>query len=275
VQIKKKQLVKSVQAKEDKMSNLVKIFEGQEVKVKTDKGETLINLVHVAKCCGLVKNDRGFERIRWELVRKKLGLISGQECDHKIEIKYILEEIENTDDRNSIYMSSWLSKRLAIECHSPRANKFKDWLVTLDEARENGQIVTSNNEISNMIGQVVNQIIPNLTENLALQLAPIVVDAKNQVNNIVKLMHDQSTIYDQDREDLKSLIGFRAVNTKRLSDKLKEELSENLGMTITANSSHYLKAKEKIFKQFKVIKWEDIPAIKYNTVYAYIEEIAN
>ena len=35
--------------------NNIKLFEGQEVKVKTDKGVTLINLVHVAKCCGITK----------------------------------------------------------------------------------------------------------------------------------------------------------------------------------------------------------------------------
>lgn len=35
--------------------NNIKLFEGQEVKVKTDKGNTLINLVHVAKCCGLTR----------------------------------------------------------------------------------------------------------------------------------------------------------------------------------------------------------------------------
>lgn len=31
------------------------LFEGNEVKVKTDKGEVLINLVHTAKCCGLIE----------------------------------------------------------------------------------------------------------------------------------------------------------------------------------------------------------------------------
>ena len=129
------------------MNNQIKSFEGQDVRVQTDEGVTLINLVHVAKCCGLNKFEtrvgRTTESIRWSRLKEKLNGISSGDTDLspkiKEEITYILDEIENTDDRNSIYMSSWLSKRLAIECHSEKANRFKNWLVTLDEARENGE----------------------------------------------------------------------------------------------------------------------------------------
>lgn len=124
--------------------NDIQLFEGQEVKVKTDEGVTLINLVHVAKCCGLTRQNNGGNglKVRWDDVKKKVDLIGVETSTPekiKDEITYILDEIENTDDRNSIYMSSWLSKRLAIECHSDKANRFKNWLVTLDEARENGE----------------------------------------------------------------------------------------------------------------------------------------
>ncbi|VYU52737.1 Uncharacterised protein [Clostridium butyricum] len=34
----------------------------------------------------------------------------------------------------------------------------------------------------------------------------------------------------------------------------------------------YKRAKDKIFKEFNVTKWEDIPATKYNAVQAFIEE---
>ncbi|CAG9706451.1 hypothetical protein [Clostridium neonatale] len=125
------------------MNNQIQLFEGQRVKVKTDEGTTLINLVHVAKCCGIIKRKNEVDYIRWNGkggVVEKITNLSSEVSEPKIkdEITYILEEIENTDDRNSIYMSSWLSKRLAIECHSEKANRFKNWLVSLDEARENG-----------------------------------------------------------------------------------------------------------------------------------------
>lgn len=140
------------------MSKEIKLFEGQEVSVTTDKGVKLINLSNTAKVCGLIikDNSRNTERIAWKgkgsvfdkLIKINESL-SKSECEeitsqenyskYQEEITYILDEIENTDDRNSIYMSSWLSKRLAIECHSEKANRFKNWLVTLDEARENGK----------------------------------------------------------------------------------------------------------------------------------------
>ena len=133
------------------MNKKIHLFEGQEVKVTTDKGVKLINLAHTAKICGLIirDNTRNTERIAWKgkgSVFDKLTKIneslSKSECEENAsqincskylqEITYILDEIENTDDRNSIYMSSWLSKRLAIECHSEKANRFKNWLVILE-----------------------------------------------------------------------------------------------------------------------------------------------
>ena len=45
--------------------------------------------------------------------------------EFKQEISYVLDEIENINDRNTIYISIWLAKRLAVECHSKKANEFK------------------------------------------------------------------------------------------------------------------------------------------------------
>jgi hypothetical protein len=65
------------------------------------------------------KGDRG--------VTGKLKIIMDTNVSEqkKQEIVSILDEIENADDRNSIYMSSWLSRRLAM--------KYKNYLVTLRE----------------------------------------------------------------------------------------------------------------------------------------------
>lgn len=254
------------------MNNLVKIFENQEVKVKTDKGVMLYNLACTAKVCGLVRNDKGYQYVRWSDIKDKLKFI-GKNCFDESpskEIKYILEEIENTDDRNSIYMSSWLSKRLATECHSEKAMRYKNFLVTLDESREK---VQEKSQLINLelVQNTVQAIVPTIATEIVKQFAPVISETKNQVNTISKLMYDQSAIYDQDREDLKSLIGLRAVNTKRLTDKLKEKLYEIYGFNVTGNNEVYIKVKKKVFKYFKVIKWEDIPVAKYSTVDAFID----
>lgn len=88
------------------------MFEGQEIKIILTNGTTMYNLACTARICGLVRNDRGTKKIRWDDVKKKLEFISNASGDEsstpkvKAEVNYILDEIENTDDRNSIYMSS-------------------------------------------------------------------------------------------------------------------------------------------------------------------------
>lgn len=260
------------------MNNILN-FEGQEIKVKTNEGKTLINLVHTAKSCGLVERKNGKEYVRWTErgVSEKLKKILSHNCENSDsvvaeEITYILEEIENTDDRNSIYMSSWLSKRLALECHSDRAMRYKNFLVSLDEARENEE-VQDNTYAVTLAQNAVQSLMPVIANEIINKFAPMIERSEKQVNEIAGLLKDQSLIYDHDRNDLKELIGLRAVNTKRLVDKLKETLSDTYGFNVKASTPVFQKAKNKIFKEFKVIKWEDIPVSKYNHVHAYIDGI--
>lgn len=257
--------------------NLI-LFEGQEVKVKTDKGETLINLVHTAKCCGLTQlGNSGKPKVRWSNLKTKLNTISSGDTNltpqYIEEIDYILEEIDNTDDRNSIYMSSWLSKRLAMECNSDKAKQYKNFLATLDEKRENGQLQTSNQQLVGIVSDTINAIMPTLITEMTQKLIPTVLEAKQSVNNMQSLMHDQATIYDQERNELKSMIGMQGRNTKDLTDKLKYELERKYDEKITAKDTFYINAKNKLFSKFRVQRWEQLPVSRYNEVFACIEEM--
>lgn len=246
--------------------NNIKLFEGQEVKVKTDEGNTLINLVHTAKCCGLVEIKKGTAYVNWKQsggITKKLKKIFSEEVPKEIqeEITYILDEIENTDDRNSIYMSSWLSKRLALECHSEKANRFKNWLVSLDESRENGQLIQT---------QVDEEVIKNM--NLMAQNMQFMSKAMTGIQQYVQ---DSIQVKDHQIDKAMELIGLRSRNVSRLTGKLKEVLLKKYGRTVNASDIRYINAKDKIFKEFNVFKWEEIPIGKYNAVFAFIEEIFN
>lgn len=181
----------------------------------------------------------------------------------KEEISYILEEIENTDDRNSIYMSSWLSKRLALECHSEKANRFKNFLVTLDEEREKGNLVNT--------GQM--EQIAYLAENMQM-IGQVVQGLQVFTMGLKEYVQDSIQAKDKQIDDIAEMIGFRSKTTKTLTDKLKFTLKEKYNMrSINANMEVYQKAKLKIFNEFKVTKWEDIPITKYNSVSAFIEEV--
>lgn len=244
--------------------NNIKLFEGQEVKVKTDKGITLINLVHVAKCCGLVDASKGTQKIMWSRLKSKLKNNIQEDSDKVVakEIKYIFDEIENTDDRNSIYMSSWLSKRLALECHSERANRFKNFLVTLDEEREKGNLVN--------IEQI--EQIAYLAENIQM-IGQVVQGLQSFTLGLKEYVQDSIQAKDNQIDKAMGLIGIRNKNVRRLSEKLKESLCKKYGRFLNASSIEYQNAKLKIFKEFKVDKWEDISVTQYNAVQAFIEEI--
>lgn len=258
--------------------NNIKLFEGQEVQVRTDEGNTLINLVATAKVCGLTrKNNRGDGiKIRWDTIKPKLNIILGVEGmtpKNKDEISYILDEIENTDDRNSIYISSWLAKRLALECHSDKANKFKNFLVELDEKRESGELETSNQQLTTIVSNTINAILPTLISEMTNRLIPTVLQAKKSVDDIQSLMKDQIVIHEDERNELKEMIGMQSRNTRDLSDKLKYELEQKYGERITAKDTFYINAKNRIFSKYRVSRWEQIPVLKYNDVFASIEEL--
>ena len=251
------------------MNNLIKVFEGQEIIIKTDKGNKLINLICTAKSCGLSKFEtrvgRKTESIRWARVSEKLKIIYGANApkEVKAEIQYILEEIENTDDRNSIYMSSWLSKRLALECHSDKANRYKNFLVTMDEVRENNQV---------SINQVDPQTVLQLAQGMQF-IGTAVQSMQTAMANIETYVKDSIQSKDLQIDQAMSLVGLRSINTKRITDKLREILIYKTGTPINASSPSYIKAKRQIFKQFKVVKWEDIPVGQYNAVHAFIDEV--
>lgn len=256
------------------------LFEGNEVKVKTDKGETLINLLHTTKCCGLTrtKGKSNTVIVRWDRVKEKLNTINCGTQDmapqYADEISYILNEIDETDDRNSIFMSSWLSKRLAMECHSPKAMQFKNFLATLDEKREHGELINSipSNKIAQMVTETIKGVLPTLITEVGKTFGEVVKESKKNVDDMKEAIHIQSTLYDEDRAELKRLIGFKSANTKAMSLKLKDVLEEIYNRKIKATDDVYIKYKNRIFNEFHVSKWEDIPALKQNSVYSFIEE---
>lgn len=244
--------------------NSIKLFEGQEVQVKTDEGNTLINLVHVAKGCGLVDISKGTQKIMWSRLKGKLTNNIMPSSDKVVadEISYTLEEIENTDDRNTIYISSWLAKRLAIECHSDKANKFKNFLVTLDENRESGKLVP----------QVNAEQLEYLANNMAI-IGQAVQGLQQFTMGLKEYVQDSIQAKDKQIDDIAEMIGLKNKHTRRLTEKLKQFLAVKYKIkNIHSRMEVYQKAKDKIFKEFNVTKWEDIPVGKYSTVEAFIDE---
>lgn len=107
-------------------------------------------------------------------------------------------------------------------------------------------------------------------ENSAIQLQQIKEQTKGEVKEIVK---DSIMIKDQQIEQTAQLIGLRAKNTRMLVNALKDKLKELVGYKVTAKDYIYEKAKNKLFKEFGVVTWEDIPISQFNSTYSYIDNL--
>ena len=78
---------------------------------------------------------------------------------------------------------------------------------------------------------------------------------------------------DKQIDDLAELVGIRSKNKCDLIQIAKNILVRKYNLSrINSSMEVYKRAKDKIFKEFNVTKWEDIPATKYNAVQAFIEE---
>lgn len=237
------------------------LFNNDEVKVVTDNGQTLINLCNTAKVCNLIQTKpNGSVKIRWSRIKEKLSTIcsKGQTLEPQYieELNYILDEIENTDDRTQIFMSRYLTSRLAMECHSDSAMQYKSWLAQLDEKYSKGEL-TANSQIQ-QLGNIANQM--NLVASTMGQIGQAFVGL-------------QEFVKDSQIDDIKALVGFKSCNTKRIVCEIKSKLGDLLGGKIYATSPMFKEVKRQIFLEFHVTKWEDIPIEKYKKVHSYVDTL--
>lgn len=254
------------------------LFNNEEVKVITDKGETLINLCNTARVLGLTKTDnaRGTVRVSWKgnrsvydklskirenLVKSGCGTNAPQKYSE--EIDYILDEIENGENRNSIFMSRYLTSMLSMECHNSKSMRYKSWLAQLDEKYSKGEL-TNNNQIE-QLGNIANQM--NLVASTMGQIGQAFV-------GLQEFVKDSIQIKDSQIDDIRELCGMKSANTIKLSKYLKEHLEIIFKRKLWATSYEYKEAKQNVFEFFNVTKWEDIPIEKYKKVHSYIDTLS-
>lgn len=128
--------------------------------------------------------------------------------------------------------------------------------------------------IKNPFPQMQNLDLANQMMNIAqgtYQMGQVVQGILQSMGAIQTYVQDSIQAKDSQIDKAMSLIGLRSKNVSTLISKLKEELYKRNGIVVQANDIEYLKAKNKIFKEFKVTKWEEIPIGKYNAVHSFIE----
>lgn len=213
------------------------------------------------------------------------------------EHKYVLRDIEGTDDVVGI-----IPTLIGANLHSSKyfiESRYKDtrnrnqkcYLVTKmgcellgnKQQGEKGILFTAKyverfnqmeQAIKNSFPQMQGLDLANQMMNIAqgtYQMGQVVQGILQSIGTIQTYVQDSIQAKDSQIDKAMSLIGLRSKNVNSLISKLKEELYRRNGIVVQANDIEYLKAKNKIFKEFKVTKWEEIPIGKYNAVHSFIE----
>ena len=255
---------------------LVKMFETKEVKVSNDGNK--VNLVDIAKCCGLTKKGGSGTLIaNWKsgnsnVVGKLSTILSGTNVPPQIEdeINNILIEIDEADDRNSIYVSSWLAKRLATECHSQTAMEFKNWLVTLDEARENGALIPNEKYITKKEVQI---LVEDVAGQITTTFAPIITEMQTQNSKLTELLLEQEKKREEEINSMKSLVGMKPKNTQVIGKALLSRERREYGKIIYGNSLTHIQNKTNLCTHFNVTALCNINIEKLDEVLRYVESM--
>lgn len=254
----------------------LELFEGQEISITTDKGIKMINLANSARVLGLTQEKKnGTKVIKWTRVKEKINNIySGiqnrtpQDVVLVEEIEYILDEIENTDDRSSIYCSRQLTSLIAMECHNDKAMEYKTWLAKLDEkVSEQGGTGINAEQMQNIAVNVMNSIVPVITQTVVTTLSTEISKAQTIVEESNRKVEESHKAV----EDIKNMIGSRNKTTQVYGKKLIARESEFYGRRIYGTSIEHRLNKDKVFNHFNVVSFDDIPIVKFDEVINYIE----
>ena len=207
--------------------------------------------------------------IRHDSLLRKIDKINEDLADHKIVVSKYWVESSSPDNSGKVSREFLITKRgcefLAHKTTGTKGNLFTDRYMDRFEQMKQQLI---NPVVNNL--DLANQMM-NVMQNTQM-MAQVVQGLNQGMVYMQQYVQDSIQAKDQQIEQAMELIGIRTRNISRLTNKLKEVLFEKYGCYIKASDVRYVNAKNKIFKEFKVYKWEEIPVGKYNAVYAYIEE---
>ena len=148
------------------------------------------------------------------------------------------------------------------------AKKFKRWVTSevLPNIRKHGNYIVNSQPI-----ELGNQML-NLAQGTQM-MAQVVQGMLGTVNNLQVFVQDSIQAKDKQIEDIANLVGMRSKNICSLTGVLKKVIATKYGVfNVNSSMDIYKRAKNKVFKEFNAVKWEDIPVCKYSAVQAFIEE---
>lgn len=201
-----------------------------------------------------------------KLLLRKIDRINEDFSENKIVLTKYWEESCYLDKQNKSRRNFLITKRgcefLAHKTTGTKGNLFTDRYMDRFE-----QMKT---QLSQPI-ELGNQML-GLAQSTQM-MAQVVQGIQSAIGGIQTYVQDSIQAKDKQIDDIANLVGMRSKNVRSLTGVLKMVIATKYGVfNVNANMDIYKKAKNKIFREFNVFKWEDIPVDKYSTVQAFIEE---
>lgn len=208
--------------------------------------------------------------VRHSDLSRKVDNINKDFTQRKIAFSKYWVESSSPDNSGKVSREFLITKRgcefLAHKTTGTKGNLFTDrYMDRFEQMKQQLTNPMMNN--LDLAGQMINVI-------QSTQMMAQVVQGLNQgMGYIQQYVQDSIQAKDYQIDQAMELIGIRSRNVHSLTNKLKEVLFNKYDCYVKASDIRYINAKNKIFKEFKVSKWEEIPIGEYNSVYAYIEEL--
>ena len=208
--------------------------------------------------------------VRHSDLLRKVDNINKDFTQRKIAFSKYWVESSSPDNSGKVSREFLITKRgcefLAHKTTGTKGNLFTDrYMDRFEQMKQQLTNPMMNN--LDLAGQMINVI-------QSTQMMAQVVQGLNQgMGYIQQYVQDSIQAKDYQIDQAMELIGIRSRNVHSLTNKLKEVLFNKYDCYVKASDIRYINAKNKIFKEFKVSKWEEIPIGEYNSVYAYIEEL--
>lgn len=208
--------------------------------------------------------------MRHDNLLQKIDRINEDFDGEKVRYEKYWIESSSPDNSGKLSREFQITKRgcefLAHKTTGTKGNLFTDKYMDRFEQMEN---VIQNNV---PIGLETMQGMAFLADNMA-GIGQHVQVLTQFTMGLKEYVQDSIQAKDKQIDDMANLVGIRTKNRCDLIQITKNTLVKKYNLShINSNMEVYKRAKAKIFEEFKVTKWEDIPATKYNSVQAFIEE---
>jgi prophage antirepressor-like protein len=241
---------------ESKSLSLQKSFEGMDVEIiQGENGEPLFELYSTGAALGYSRwtESKGKQYFKIEKTRIDTVMKNGS--------------ITGLAHNGQTYLTEEILYDFMLEAKTAKCKSFRKWVTSevLPSIRNTGGYVAPN--IAGTDGYIL-----DLAK--SMQLTNQVVNGMlGAITRIETFVQDSIQSKDLQIEETRELIGLRDRNTKVLCNTLKDKLSDLYGTEIAATNPKYKSVRDKIFKENRVYKWEDIPVGDFNKVHSYIDSL--